>query len=157
MSRIFRILAFVLFSFSSIAQNETNSPYSRFGLGDLQSFSTANHSALGGVGIAIYDPLSINISNPASYSSVYSQRFTMQTGGLHTTKLLQTSSQDQLVNSTKFNYLMFSFPLSKFWGTSVGMLPFSEMSYSFSDVSTDPDANLMFEGNGGITRFYFGT
>jgi hypothetical protein len=156
MSRIFRILAFVLFSFSLIAQNETNSPYSRFGLGDLQSFSTANRSAMGGVGIAIYDPLSINISNPASYSSVYSQRFTMQTGGLHTTKLLETNSQDQVVNSTKFNYLMFSFPLSKFWGTSVGMLPFSEMSYSFSDVSTDPAANLMFEGNGGITRFYFG-
>jgi len=156
MNHIFRILAFVLIGLSLSAQNESNSPYSRFGLGDLQSFSTATHSAMGGVGIASYDPLSINVSNPASYSSVFAQRFTMQTGGIHTTKLLQTSTQNQVVNSTNFNYLMFSFPLSKFWGTSVGLLPYSEKSYSFSDVSTDPSADLLFDGNGGLTRIYFG-
>jgi hypothetical protein len=156
MNHIFRILAFVLVGLSLTAQNESNSPYSRFGLGDLQSFSTATQSAMGGVGIASYDPLSINISNPASYSSVFAQRFTMQTGGIHTTKLLQTSTQNQVVNSTNFNYLMFSFPLSKFWGTSFGLLPYSEKSYSFSDSSTDPSADLLFEGNGGLTRIYFG-
>ncbi len=156
MNHIFRILAFVLVGLSLSAQNESNSPYSRFGLGDLQSFSTATLSAMGGVGIASYDPLSINISNPASYSSVFAQRFTMQTGGIHTTKLLQTNTQNQVVNYTNFNYLMFSFPLSKFWGTSVGLLPFSEKSYSFSDVNLDPSADLLFEGNGGLTRIYFG-
>lgn len=156
MNRIFKILAFVITGLSLSAQNESNSPYSRFGLGDLQSFSSATQSAMGGVGIASYDPLTINVSNPASYSSVFSQRFTMQTGGIHTTKLLQTSTQNQVVNSTNFNYLMFSFPLSKFWGTSVGLLPYSEKSFSFSDVSIDPSADLLFEGNGGITRIYFG-
>ena len=156
MNHIFRILAFVLVGLSLSAQNESNSPYSRFGLGDLQSFSTATQSAMGGVGIASYDPLSINVINPASYSSVFAQRFTMQTGGIHTTKLLQTSTQNQVVNSTNFNYLMFSFPLSKFWGTSVGLLPYSEKSYSFSDAITDPSADLLFEGNGGLTRIYFG-
>ena len=38
MNRIFRILAFVLLGLSLLAQNESNSPYSRFGLSDLQSF-----------------------------------------------------------------------------------------------------------------------
>ena len=156
MNRIFKILTFVIIGLSLSAQNESNSPYSRFGLGDLQSFSSATQSAMGGVGIAVYDPLTINVSNPASYSSVFAQRFTMQTGGIHTTKLLQTSTQNQVVNSTNFNYLMFSFPLSKFWGTSVGLLPYSEKSFSFSDVSIDPSADLLFEGNGGITRIYFG-
>ena len=156
MNRIFRILAFVIVGLPLSAQNESNSPYSRFGLGDLQSFSSATHSAMGGVGIASYDPLSINVSNPVSYSSVFTQRFTMQTGGIHTTKLLQTSTQNQVVNSTNFNYLMFSFPLSKFWGTSLGLLPYSEKSFSFSDANTDPSADLLFEGNGGLTRIYFG-
>ena len=143
-------------SLSITAQNESNSPYSRFGLGDVQTFSSAAQSAMGGVGIASYDPLSINVSNPASYSSVFAQRFTMQTGGIHTTKLLETISQNQIVNSTNFNYLMFSFPTTKFLGTSFGLLPFSEMSYSFSDINTDPYADLLFEGNGGLTRIYFG-
>ena len=156
MNHIFRVLIFVFFSVSLIAQNESNSPYSRFGLGELQNFSSATQSAMGSVGIASYDPLSININNPSSYSSVFSQRFTMQTGAIHTTKLLQTSTQNQFVNSTNFNYLMFAFPLTKFWGTSFGLLPFSEMSYSFSDVSNNPSANFLFEGNGGLTRVYFG-
>ena len=156
MNHIFRLLAFLFLSLSITAQNESNSPYSRFGLGDVQTFSSAAQSAMGGVGIASYDPLYINVSNPASYSSVFAQRFTMQTGGIHTTKLLETSSQNQIVNSTNFNYLMFSFPITKFLGTSFGLLPFSEMSYSFSDINADPYADLLFEGNGGLTRIYFG-
>ena len=52
MNHIFRILVFVLLVLSLIAQNESNSPYSRFGLGELQNFSTATQSAMGGVGIA---------------------------------------------------------------------------------------------------------
>ena len=103
MNHIFRVLAIVLVGLSLSAQNESNSPYSRFGLGDVQTFSSAAQSAMGGVGVASYDPLYINVSNPASYSSVFAQRFTMQTGGIHTTKLLETSSQNQIVNSTNFN------------------------------------------------------
>ena len=156
MNHIFRILAFLFLSLSITAQNESNSPYSRFGLGDVQIFSSATQSAMGGVSIASYDPFSINVSNPASYSSVFAQRFTMQTGGIHTTKILETSIQNQVVNSTNFNYLMFSFPLTKFLGTSIGILPFSEMSYSFSDINPTPYADLLFEGNGGLTRVYFG-
>ena len=109
MNHIFRILAFLFLSLSITAQNESNSPYSRFGLGDVQIFSSATQSAMGGVSIASYDPFSINVNNPASYSSVFAQRFTMQTGGIHTTKILETSIQNQVVNSTNFNYLMFSF------------------------------------------------
>ena len=78
---------------------------------------------MGGVGIASYDPSMSNVSNPASYSSVFAQRFTMQTGGIHTTKLLQTSTQNQVVNSTNFNYLMFSFHYQNF-GESLGLLPY---------------------------------
>ena len=79
---------------------------------------------MGGTGIAIYDPLLINLNNPASYSSVFSQRFTMQTGAIHTTKLLQTPTQDQMVNSTKFNYILFSF-LFEFLGIKFWSLPYS--------------------------------
>ena len=51
---------------------------------------------------------------------------------------------------------MFSFLYQNFGEQAVGLLPFSEKSYSFSDVSADPSADLLFEGNGGLTRIYFG-
>ena len=98
MKHIFRICSFLVLSLSIQAQNESNSPYSRFGIGELHNFSTATQSAMGGVGIADNDPYSININNPASYSTIFKQRFIMQTGGFHTTKLLQTNTQNQVVN-----------------------------------------------------------
>lgn len=156
MKTIHSIFLVLILSLNLNAQNESNSPYSRFGIGELQRFSTATQSAMGGVGVASSDPLAINFSNPASYSTVFKQRFIMQTGGMHTTKLLQTESQNQVANATNFNYLIFGFPIHKSWGASIGLLPYSDMSYSFTDINIDPQANLYFEGNGGITQFYFG-
>jgi hypothetical protein len=156
MKHLFRVFGLLVLSLSVHAQNESNSPYSRFGIGELHDFSTATQSAMGGVSIADNDPYSINFNNPASYSTIFKQRFIMQTGGFHTSKLLKTNTQNQVVNSTNFNYLMLAFPVNKFWASSIGLLPYSEMSYSFSDVNVNPSANLFFEGNGGITKFYFG-
>ncbi len=156
MKHLFRVFGLLVLSLSVHAQNESNSPYSRFGIGELHDFSTATQSAMGGVSIADNDPYSINFNNPASYSTIFKQRFIMQTGGFHTSKLLKTNTQNQVVNSTNFNYLMLAFPVHKFWASSIGLLPYSEMSYSFSDVNYYPSANLFFEGNGGITKFYFG-
>ena len=147
MKTIHSIFLVLILSLNLNAQNESNSPYSRFGIGELQRFSTATQSAMGGVGVASSDPLAINFSNPASYSTVFKQRFIMQTGGIHTTKLLQTESQNQVANATNFNYLIFGFPIHKSWGASIGLLPYSDMSYSFTDINIDPQANLYFEGN----------
>lgn len=148
---IFLVLSNLLF-----AQNETNSPYSRFGVGEWNHFATASQIATGGLGIADDDPLSINIGNPASYTAVFKQRFTMQTGLVHNTKLMETNTQSQVVNATNFNYLLFAFPLHKKVGASFGILPYSQVSYSFSDSYINPQADLLFEGNGGLTRLYLG-
>ena len=154
-----KIISLVITLFLGITlfgQNVSNSPYSRFGLGEMQSSSTATYSAMGGVGIGINNPLTVNFYNPASYSSFYTQRFVMQTGIAHTTNFMQTSEIDQVVNATKFNYLVFGFPITKWWGTSFGLLPYSEVSYSFSDRNNVQAADYVFDGNGGVNRVYFG-
>src|ERR1017187_3218138 len=55
---------------NSEAQNNSTSPYSRFGLGDMQSLGFAETDAMGTASIAIHEPFNINFSNPASYSSL---------------------------------------------------------------------------------------
>lgn len=138
------------------AQNVTNSPYSRFGIGELQSVTSATYSGMGGVGIGINNPVSINVLNPASYASVFPQRFTMQASLSHTTTQMSTLTNDQIANSTKFNYLIMSFPVTKWWGSSFGLLPYSEVSYNYSDYDAASDAKLEFEGFGGINKLYWG-
>jgi hypothetical protein len=155
MKQIFKLL-FLIIPFSVISQNVSNSPYSRFGFGELQSSYSTIQSGMGEVGIAINSPIGINTINPASYAFVHKQRFTMQAGLSHQTKLMEAGGVSQVVNTSKFNYLKMGFPVTRWWGSSFGLLPFSETAYSFNDSNTDPDATYSFNGNGGLSRFYFG-
>ena len=155
MKQLFRLF-FLFFSYGVLAQNISNSPYSRFGVGDLQSNSSAVYSSMGGVGIAINNPRSINIKNPASYAWVFKQQFTLEAGLAHQTNLLSTNTIDQITNATKFNYLKMGFPVTRWWGSSFGLIPFSEKAYSFEDYNEVENVRYTFEGNGGISNFYFG-
>jgi len=155
MKQIFKLL-FLIVPFSVISQNVSNSPYSRFGFGELQSSYSAIHSSMGEVGVAINSSVGINTINPASYAWIYKQRFTMQAGLAHQTNLMEAGSVSQVVNTTKFNYLKMNFPVTRWWGSSFGLLPFSETAYSFDDTSNDPSATFSFSGTGGLSRFYFG-
>ena len=59
----------------AVAQNNTNSPYTRYGYGQLAEIGSANSRAMGGTAYALRDPLHVNSANPASYSAVDSLTF----------------------------------------------------------------------------------
>ena len=61
-------LFFFLSFFSSKLFAQSNSPYSRFGIGDLSSQTNVVGRGLGGISAAYSDWYSINFNNPASYS-----------------------------------------------------------------------------------------
>src|SRR5690606_7892049 len=48
---------------------QDNSPYSRYGLGDLVPSTNVNGRGMGGISAGYSDILSINFNNPASYGS----------------------------------------------------------------------------------------
>ena len=62
------------------AQISTNSPYTRYGLGDMFDQSFTNNAAMGGVGYALRTPEHINAMNPASYTAVDSLSFIFDAG-----------------------------------------------------------------------------
>ena len=49
---------------------QENSPYSRYGLGDLNNNQNTVNRGMGGVSQAYSDPQSVNFVNPASYYSL---------------------------------------------------------------------------------------
>ena len=63
-----------------MAQNNTNSPYTRFGYGDLGERSFGAGRAMGGVGYGLRSPKQINPMNPASYSCMDSLTFLFDFG-----------------------------------------------------------------------------
>ena len=150
------LVIFVFFGLSAVAQLGTSSPYSRFGLGDLQGNIFPVYNALGGGVTALSSTSSVNSSNPASYTSFKSNSFLFSTGGLHKTTLIQNLTDKQVANNSAFSHMTIAFPISSKLGASIGMLPFSNIGYTLNARDTLVNANMIYTGDGGLSKIYFG-
>ena len=158
MNRIISVVFFLLVVVhSSLAQVGTSSPYSRFGLGDLQGTIFPMFNALGGGVTALSSPSSINPYNPASYTSFGPNSFLLSTGGMHKTTNMQNTAESQLTNNSAFSHITIAFPVSRKIGASIGMLPYSNIGYELNSRNLVPDADLLYSGDGGLSKVYFGS
>jgi hypothetical protein len=155
----FKKLLLVLFVFcglSTFAQLGTSSPYSRFGLGELQGNTFPVYNTLGGGVTALSSSNSVNPSNPASYTSFSANSFLFSTGGLHKTTQIQNATDKQVANNSAFSHLTIAFPISSKLGASFGMLPFSNIGYTLNARDTLGNADMIYSGDGGLSKVYFG-
>ena len=65
---------------AALAQSGSNSPYTRYGFGQLSDQHFGNSKAMGGISYGLRNGLQINASNPASYSAVDSLTFIFDAG-----------------------------------------------------------------------------
>lgn len=158
---IFSFLIFNLSFLISFSQSITNSPYSRYGLGELQYNGFANNIPMGGIYNAMQNdttaPFFINVSNPASHASI---RLTVFDFGLKSNMMkLETSDKEFASSKTALSYMALAFPVTKWWGASVGLLPFSNVGYKIYDKKEQDSigtVNYSYEGEGGINQVYLG-
>ena len=103
-----------------------NSPYSRFGLGELHGKNVnANIKSMGGISIGYWDPAKVNPGNPASYGKIDSTAFIFEIGILGNFVNHKTDFQQESSNYVTLSYLYVGFPVTRWWRTSLGVLPFS--------------------------------
>ncbi|WP_308744393.1 outer membrane protein transport protein [uncultured Bacteroides sp.] len=148
----------------AIAQNNTNSPYTRYGYGDLSDQSFGNSKAMGGIAFGLRDGAQINPLNPASYTAIDSLTFLFE-GGVSLQNMNVSGGGVKLnAKNSSFDYLAMQFRLHPRIGMSVGLLPFSNVGYSVSDAQTSTDqktGNVLnytrsFTGDGGLHQLYGG-
>jgi len=153
---------FILAQFA-ISQNNTNSPYTRFGYGDISDNNNGEQRAMGGVAIGSRSTFSINTVNPASYSSVDSLTFMFDIG----TSVLGSRFSDTNSSKTTYNsnleYVTMQFPLSKSLGFSAGLLPYSFSGYNMYYVDSIKNKekdniaySTSYKGLGGLSQVYAG-
>jgi len=150
-------VAFCLCFASVSAQNHLNSPYSRFGLGDIASRTSSANAAMGGVGLAFMSPTVVNFSNPASYMAYDSMSCLFDVAFSYKNHTLSAEST-QKGSTMYFDYLAFGLPVLKWWKTTFGFQPFSNISYTINDTKVF-DSNTIttsFLGYGGINEVYWG-
>lgn len=156
-----KYILFVLFSTTIITtlQAQENSPYSRYGLGDLMSNQNAINRAMGGISAAYHDRQSINFTNPASYSNL--ALVTYDFGIEIDSRTLKATNQNQKYTSNNLipSYLQIGVPLRKNWGMVFGLRPVTRIQYNISTDTRLPGIDSLqtsYEGNGGLTEGYMG-
>ncbi len=174
-------LTFLVLFFTAFSPvfSQDNSPYSRYGIGDLTPTTHIINRGMGGVSAGYTDFLSINFSNPASYSSfqaIREQKSKKLTSGraildvglnFENRTLRETSPPKKFVASNAlFSYVQVGVPLKTNWGLSFGLRPISRVSYNIfrSEVLFDPNtgnridsAITKYEGDGGAYLASAGT
>lgn len=139
----------------------TNSPYTRYGLGQLSDQSFGNSRAMGGIGYGLRDKLQINPLNPASYTATDSLSLIFEGGvSLQNTNFTEGEVKMNAKNAS-FDYIAMKFRLHPRMSMSVGFLPFSTVGYSLSTSNTVPgDENTTEtnsrDGSGGLSQAYGG-
>lgn len=148
---------------------QVNSPYSLFGLGDIQASTFAYNRAMGGTSAATRTPNNINYNNPASYTAFYYMdttanrplRFTTFETALQADWLWLNNEAGEQTFSGAANlaYLSLGLPVAKSWGLSMGLLPYSIRRYDLNTTTTTADIetiNYRFTGEGQTYQAYFG-
>ncbi|MCX6304197.1 MAG: hypothetical protein NT040_04455 [Bacteroidetes bacterium] len=135
------------------------SPYSRFGIGDLSDNNNAWNLSIGQLGIGLRSPQHVNYTNPASYSAFDSLSFVFEGGFTGEFVNLKSDLQNVNRNYASLGYLLFGMPVNKWWKTSLGLIPFSDVGYNVSNYEEYPTVGTvvrLYSGSGGISRLYWG-
>ncbi|RIJ49894.1 hypothetical protein D1614_03890 [Maribellus luteus] len=139
--------------------NNTSSPYSRYGLGDLQSYSFGRTAAMGGATLGSRYALQVNNANPASYTATDSLNFLFEFGlkgdfSRYTSEISKMNTSD-----INFNYFSMSFRINRWMATSLGITPYSNVGYQIEvneDIENTGAARSIYYGTGTISDAYWG-
>ncbi|MDO4228390.1 MAG: hypothetical protein Q4C98_01120 [Capnocytophaga sp.] len=149
------ILFVALFSvtYTVFSQQTTESPYSYYGIGELNSNSTIEESAMGGIGI-FADSTRVNMQNPASLTHL---KYTAFMAGLSFERKKIVSNTTKLTSkATSLDYVALGFPIVDKLGVSLGLKPYSSVGYKLASKQTVDGAEHLsqFEGNGNVNQAF---
>ncbi|MBA3665968.1 MAG: hypothetical protein H0W61_17455 [Bacteroidetes bacterium] len=166
-SKIQLLLLFVVLSAFASGQNNTFSPYSRYGLGEMSPTTFAHNAGMGGACIALKPDstypgnipgyIYINVGNPASYALI--RLTSLEVGGNFINS--NFSSNDSKIKKwgANFGYGALGFPVRSRGGACFGIMPYSSTGYDLKSSVTEPgigNVSYLYSGTGGLNKVFLG-
>ena len=145
----------------AVAQN-MNSPYSIYGVGDIDWKPYNRTSGMGGTGMAIRSSYYLVDNNPAAIAGLTRSFYTIDaafTG--KTVNYSGTSINADNSNNKDFwiKRLALAVKINKVWGSSIGFGQFSNVNYVLSGSKpvngTTSSYYTYYEGDGGLNEYYW--
>ncbi len=148
-----------------------NSPYSRYGLGDLRGSNFAPNSAMSGGQAAIYRSYwDVNLTNPASFGKLRYASFQVGLDYQHSELSEKSTGLTAQADNGNLSYLSLSFPITKSWeimrdtlrreipiqwGMGFSLVPYSNVGYDVAvtrNVGGINDVEFQYTGEGNKYR-----
>ena len=145
----------------SFSQSGTNSPYSQYGWGVMSDQTSGFNRGMNGVGIAFRDGREVNYLNPASYSAMDSLMFLFDGGASGHITHMKEGGKSISRRNANFEYAVAGFRLAKHFGVSFGIVPYTNVDYSYATTlpigsSTTYEYTNTYTGSGGLRQVYLG-
>lgn len=155
------ILVILIAAFTSITNSQSNSVYTRAGIGDLEYGYSAKMVGIGNIGTTQLDPDHLLTTNPASWSVLSRTRIEFGIG--YRGALISDNQQSNYTSETEFKGVTFGIPISREYGVGavMGLVPYSRISYSaekyYPKDDIIPAYKLLYEGKGGLSKIFIGS
>ena len=161
-SRKSLLFVLVLINIWVTSQDLNTSPFSRYGIGEINTVQSSHYFGWSNCAVALSDPQYINISNPASYSSLIKHNPVFDVAMSGKSAIYKSNYNE--VNRSSFganfglNNMFLGLPISNRWGMVLGILPFSSTGYQVSNTTFLDTISVTnsFSGDGSVNQIFFG-
>ncbi len=152
----------LLITAATFAQTNT-SPYSIIGIGDIEQSYSDRSAGMADAGVSLSSKRNLYHANPASYAGLDDHFFSVELSGRmqainYAGNNVSTGNKNSV--DMQMMKLAMAVKVKKWWGASIGLLPYSSSNYSFysnkSIYGTDQTTQAHYDGSGGLYQFYFG-
>ncbi len=158
MKRIAFLFAFTIFTIVSIAFAGKGSLYSRYGVGEVNTFLSGKNVGMGSTGLAMFGDTHVNLLNPASSANITNT--IISASYQYRTLNSADASGSSMISTGNINSLAIAFPVfaPKKMVLTLGILPYSSVAYDQQVTQTIAGNRVVqsFEGRGGITSSQLG-
>lgn len=138
-------------------QAQENSPYSRYGLGNIRPTENVVNRSMGGVSLADNNSLLANPTNPATYTGLRLTSYQFAVDGI--TVNIKNNTGANRVGAASLAYVNIGLAASKKIGLSVGLMPITRSRYQMENTTTlnsQTQITQTYYGGGGLQRVYIG-
>jgi hypothetical protein len=161
-----KLISVILISLITLIQTavaQQGSVYTRYGLGDIQSFYSARRLGMGQLGTSVADEDFIGTLNPAGWNLLKMTR--VEFGAAYSGLFVSADNyQKKFYSSTQITGFTMAFPVSTLYGIgmAIGIIPVTNINYQVIDHLTDPNAyvgnyDITYKGSGGLSKIFIGS
>ncbi len=155
--QLFLCISLAFMGNMALAQNNTSSPYSYYGLGELNESSSALESAIGGGGFSYYAKDFLATKNPAALAGIDSLKFIFNIGfGSRFSHIKQNIETGYSVDNN-ITQLAFGVRVSKHVSTAFSLSPYTNVGYEVNTKQRvdggERDYYRQRTGSGGLNQF----